>query len=297
MIANGTTAWEAGRFDARTGSSKLLFGGMHEDSAIESRAFAAGARVFCIASAGCTALELARERDVVAIDLNAVQVEYAARRLAGEPASRGAAERISDGLRALAPATGWKGSRVREFLDLNAPEEQVAFWRRHLDTRRFRAAMDLAFSRAVLRALYAKPFLRGLPARFGNVLRTRLERGFARHPNRENPYARALLLGELPGTPPPVRRRIRLVHADAAVFLEGAPPESFDGFALSNILDGADEAYRGRLRAAVRRAAAPGAVAVLRSFSEPSDTTAMNLAAEDRTMLWGMVSVEPAAGL
>jgi S-adenosylmethionine:diacylglycerol 3-amino-3-carboxypropyl transferase len=298
MTADGATAWQTGRFDARAGASQLLFGSMHEDRAIESRAFPAGTRVFCIASAGCTALELSRERDVVAVDLNAVQVEYASRRLTGAPASRGGAERILDALRALAVTAGWNRLRVLEFLDLEDPKEQTAYWRGHLDTRRFRAAMDLIFSRAVLQALYAQPFLRGLPTRFGSVLRRRLERGFARHPNRGNPYARALLLGEFPGTPPADPSRIRFVHADAAAFLESAPSGSFEGFALSNILDGADEAYRSRLRVAVRRAAAPGAAAVLRSFAEPpAEMAAGNLAVEDRAMLWGTVHVGPAAAL
>ncbi len=97
-----------------------------------------------------------------------------------------------------------------------------------------------------------------------------MERCFARHSNRGNPYARALLLGELVDAPiPPEAQRIRLVHADAATFLEQEPAGCFDGFSLSNILDGASDDYRRRLLAAVHRAAAPGAVAVIRSVAEP----------------------------
>jgi hypothetical protein len=67
-----------------------------------------------------------------------------------------------------------------------------------------------------------------------------MERCFASHPNRTNPYARSLLLGELSSDPtPPQAKDIRLVHADAAGFLENGPPAMFDGFTLSNILDGA----------------------------------------------------------
>jgi len=292
------TAWQRGRFDARRGPSRLLFGRMHEDSAVERAAFPPDGRVFCIASAGCTAIELAQGHEIVAVDLNPVQVAYARRRFAGAPFSTGAAERMMGLLRFLAPLAGWRRMRIREFLDLDDPVRQIAFWRRHLDTRRFRVALDAALSRSVLGTVYAGPFLRFLPSRFGRVMRGRMARCFARHPNRENPYARALLAGMVPEAPrPPRTDRIRLVHDDAASFLEREPPESFDGFALSNILDGADEAYRRRLLAAVKRAAAPGAVAVIRSFAEPRTTSPTNLAAEDRSMLWGIVDAKPAAAL
>ena len=292
------TAWERGRFDARAGPSKLLFGRMHEDASIERDAFRGRGRIFCIASAGCTAMELSRFHEVVAADINPVQIAYARRRFSGEPAMRGAAERMMAVGRSLAVVLGWRPSRVREFLDLCSPADQVAYWRRHLDTRRLRAAMDAALSTGVLGALYARPLLAALPRSFGSVLRGRMERGFGSHPNRDNVYARALFLGEVSSRPsPPEARGIRLVQADAAACLEGEPPESFDAFTLSNILDGATGAYRQRLSAAIRRAAAPGAVVVLRSFAEPLAASPGNRAAEDRSMLWGIVDVMPAAAL
>jgi hypothetical protein len=296
--AGAETAWQRGRLDAARGPEELLFGRMHEDCSIEVRAFRPGSRVFCIASAGCTAMELSRSHEVVAVDINAVQVAYAARRLSGGQASRGTAERMMAIGRAFAPLAGWRPSRLREFLDLDDPQYQIAFWRRHLDTTRFRASMDFGLSKAILGIVYARPFLAGLPSRFGRVMRRRMERGFARHSNRRNPYARALLLGELPdAAPPPEMTRIRLVHADAATFLEGQPEGAFDAFSLSNVFDAASEIYRRRLSAAVRRVAAPGAVAVLRSFSEPAGPSPENLAAEDRAMLWGVVEVRSAAAL
>ncbi len=296
--AAAETAWERGRLDARRGPRELLFGSMHEDVAIELGAFGPGGRVFCIASAGCTAMALSRRFDVVAADINPVQIAYVEERLAGAPARRGEAERLMALARVFAPLVGWSRARVAEFLALSDPEAQVAFWRRRLDTRRFRAGVDVLLSRRVLPLLYDAAFLVGLPARFGAVLRARLERGFARHANRDNPYARGLLLGALPESPRPAPARpIELVCADAADFLERERAGSFEGFTLSNILDGATEAYRARLRAAVRRAAAPGAVAVLRSFGEPCGAARPNRAAEDRAMLWGVVDVGAASSL
>lgn len=296
-VAAASTVWERGRLDARAGPRQLLFGRMHEDSAIEKDAFPPGGRVFCIASAGCTAIELSKSHDVVAVDVNPTQVEYARRRLSGGSASRGTAERLLALGRLVSPLVGWRRSLVRPFLELDDPAEQVAYWRRHLDTRRLRAAMDALFTRALLGLAYAESLRRALPPRFGRVLRGRMERCFARHPNRRNPYARALLLGEEPDAPSPDSRRVRTFHSDAADFLEREPAGSFDGISLSNILDGASDAYRRRLLAAVKRAATPGAAVVLRSFAEPDAPSSTNRAADDRSMLWGVVDVAEAATL
>jgi S-adenosylmethionine:diacylglycerol 3-amino-3-carboxypropyl transferase len=150
---------------------------------------------------------------------------------------------------------------------------------------------------AALRSVYAPRFLDFLPSHLGRILRGRMERCFARHPNAGNSYARALLLGDAPDDAGTAAANVLLRQADAASFLESEPAGSFDGFTLSNILDGADAHYRQRLFAAVRRAATPGAAVVLRSFAEPEAPLATNHAAGDRSMLWGIVDVRPAAAL
>lgn len=290
------TPWEHGRFDARRGPKRLLFGRMYEDSAIEDDAFPTGRPVFCIASAGCTAIRLAARHDVTAVDINPVQLAYAEARAAGAPMRRGFAERLMDFGRLLLVPAGWRRRTLASFLALDDPVEQIAFWRRHLDTRGFRAATGLLFSVTGLRTVYAAPLLACLPARFGRVIRARLERTFAAHPNRTNVYVRALLAGELAEEPRAADLRpIRFACADAAAYLEQCAPGSFAGFALSNILDGADDAYRTRLVGAVRHAATDDAVVVRRSFSEPAAGAPTNLAARDRSALWGIVDVRPAA--
>ena len=292
------TVWERGRLDARVGPRQVLFGRMYEDASIELDAFRPGSRVLCIASAGCTAMKLAPHHEVVAVDINPVQLAYAERRLNGDPGFRGRAERVMDFARFFAPLAGWWPSRVRAFVELDDPAEQMEYWQQQLNTWRFRAALNGLFSVTALRSVYSSPLLDFLPKRLGVVMRTRMERCFASHPNRTNPYARSLLLGELsPDLPPTEAKDIRLVHADAAGFLENEPPASFDGFTLSNILDGADEAYRQRLFAAIKRAAAPMATTVLRSFSDADTSSPANRATDDRAMLWGSVLVRPVAEL
>ena len=293
------TAWQSGRFRAtRGGSRKLLFGCMYEDAEIELRTFQPDGRIFCIASAGCTAMKLAAHHTVVAVDINPVQLAYVQKRLAGASVQCGSAERLQAFVRALGPLAGWHRRRVRAFLELDDPEQQILYWRRHLDTTRFRAAFSFLFSSVVLRSIYSAALVDVLPPNFGTVLRARMERCFALHPNRSNPYAYALLLGDMPvardAAEPP---QIQLRCADAADFLEQQPAASFTGFSLSNILDGANPPYARRLLAAVQHAAAPGAMAVFRSFREPQWVTETNHAAEDRAMLWGVVDVRQTCAL
>jgi len=208
-------------------------------------AFRPGGRVFCIASAGCTAMALAPRHPVVAVDINPAQLAYAAQRIAGAPMVRGTAESIMAFGRTFLPLAGWRRSTLEAFLDLDDPAKQREFWSAHLDTRRFRAALKVLLSFTALRAGYAPGLLSALPPRFDEVMRGRLERCFAAHPNWTNPWTRALLLGELP-------------------------------------------------REAVARAAAPGAMVVLRSFGEPAGELPTNRAARDRSILWGIVDVRPA---
>ncbi len=298
-MTTAETAWVAGRLDGRRGPKSVLFGRMYEDVAVERGVLRPGGRVFCIASAGCTAMALSEDAEVVACDINPAQLAYAEERIRGGAGAPGAAERVMAFARVLMPIAGWTRGRIDAFLSLSDPAEQVRVWTDELDTWRFRTGFDALLSAATLRASYSRALVDVLPRPFGRILRARMQRAFSRHPNANNPYAHALLGGSLvPDRPSPVGARIDLVHADAASHLESCPERAFDGFTLSNILDGASPAYRARLSRAVRRAARKDAVVVLRSFAEPTASVFDNRAADDRSMLWGVVDVRPAeAGL
>lgn len=285
------TPWQRRSFQGR--SVPLLFGSSYEDAEIELHAFTSKRRVFAIAGAGSIARSLAAAgHEVTAVDINPEQIQYAEARAAGEPMREGAAERLLSRGRGLLSLAGWTEQKRREFLLLDDVAAQVSYWHDVLDSGLFRAGVDTLLSHWLLRLVYASPFVAGLPKGFGPIIRARLGRGWATHPNQSNPYAWHLLLGETPGGLEPAHEHnLRFVCADAAEYLEACAPASFDAFALSNILDGAPPSYIERLRAAVRRASAPGAMMVTRSFNEPDAGVHCNQAARDRSLLWGVVDV------
>jgi S-adenosylmethionine:diacylglycerol 3-amino-3-carboxypropyl transferase len=271
----------------------VLFGRMHEDPEIELRVFGAGSRIFAIASAGCTARALAAAGyRVTAVDINPRQLAYARARAEGGATVEGAAERLARRGRCWLPLAGWSVGRLHEFLELQDVGAQIEYWAEVLDTMRWRMAVDAALARAVLSWFYAGTLTDVLPRPFGPRLRARLARCCATHANRTNPYLRGLLRGDMPPEPGLPAHSIEWVCADAAAYLEACPPRSFNGFTLSNIGDGASEAYRRRLWAAVHRAAAPNAVAIMRSLAEPRCTEEERWAARDRNAIWGSIHVE-----
>lgn len=284
----------------RTG--RLVFGQMYEDPAVEAAVLPRG-RVLCVASGGSTAFALAaRGWQVTAVDVNRAQVDYLRRRLAGAPYAPGSADRLLALARALARLSGWRRADLEHFCGMHEPAEQLAFWRQRLDTRGFRVVLSAMLSRAPAGAAGIEPFTSAVPVGFDRAIRRRLERGWARFPNATNPFARLLLLGpERPRRPSrgvghqPVvdLTAVNVVCADVIDQLESGPPARYDGFSLSNVLDATGPPRGERLMSAVRRAAAPGAVLVLRSFADSTVPAEREWAARDRSMLWGGIRVEP----
>ena len=288
-----STPWRRGQIGSGRRPPQLLFGSMYEDCALELEVLPAEGKSFCIASAGCTAFALAARGDAVtAVDINPAQVEYVRARLAGAPRADGVVDHQLARARRLGGLVGWSRSRREAFCELDDPAQQARMWRDELDSARLRAATAVVLSAPVLRRMYAREFVSAVPRSFGAVLRRRLGRGFARHPNRQNPYARLLLLGNAPKFAAAGRQSVDVVCADAADHLERAPPQSFDGFSLSNVLDGASADYGSRLLRAVERAAAPDAVLILRSIAEPTRAEDAQWAERERSLIWGSVRVK-----
>ena len=291
------TPWSRGRLDGRSGPPQLLFSRMHEDWRVEAQVFRPGGRIFCIASSGDTAMALARRGfHVTAVDVNPAQIEYARARAAGVLPGPGVVDRQQAMARRLLPWLGLRRKDLREFLLLGDPAEQMAFWHRRLDNLRLRVLLRLGLNRALLRLTHDPAFVSFVPPRFDLAILGRLERTWANHPNRENPYVWRLFLGEDPpvsDAEPAVETpaNVEFLCADAAEYLASGPTGRFDGFTLSNVLDAAPPAYGERLLAAVRHAAAPGAKRVLRSFAEPSTPDQAAWATRDRSPLWGSIEV------
>jgi hypothetical protein len=286
-MTHAATPWRASRLSLRPATARLAFGQMHEDAAIEVAHL--HGRIICVASAGDTALALAADaaNDVTAIDVNPAQARYLEERAAGGSIRRGTVDTAMSFGRRL---SGWNADTADWFAELDGGVAQAAAWREHFDTRRFRLAIASLVGPLGL--------LVGSRRRIDHALRRRLARGFATHPNRTNPYARLLVLGpqqSAADTPPAARLHVRV--ADAAGYLEALEPGSVDGFALSNIVDAAGAAYAQRLFRAVRRASAPGATAVLRSFAEPRTVDEDAWARRDRSHIWGRIHVGPADAL
>jgi hypothetical protein len=293
MTRLASTRWRWSRLSLGSSDARLAFGRMHEDASVELETL--GGRIVCVASAGDTAIALAAAdpaNRVTAIDLNPAQIHYIRARLAGHPSRPGWVDRAMGLGRELA---GWSRTDARAFVELADLDVQARVWQSTFDTPRFRSV--LAIGVGPLGLLVAGPSIRRVLPRMDRIVGDRLRRGFARTPNRTNPYAPLLMLGvDLVSTERPATD-IDLRVGDVAEYLEAAPPRSIDGFSLSNIADATSPGYRTRLFRAIARTAAPGALVILRSFAEPLRAEERGWAARDRSHIWGRIHVGSAESL
>lgn len=287
-----TTPWATGRFDQRGGRPRLLFGRTFEDPSIEQSLFPDRGTVLCITSAGDTARALASPaRKVIAVDINAAQVTEVQRRLSGHVPRSGSADRLLALGRAALLPVGWTPARLRAFCQLADAAEQTRQWAA-LASPRVRAVLGALLSRRLLRVAYGPDFAGLLPGRFGDVVLDRIGARVAQAPNRDNPWLAQLLTGHWPAVDRVVDPAlIDLRTGDVAEVLERLAPGSLAGISLSNVLDGPGSAYADRLLGAATRAARPGAPIVVRSFLDTGDREARRLAARDRSLLWGAITV------
>src|SRR5260370_13456125 len=232
---------------------------MYEDHSVEVEIFGAELKqgIFCIACAGCTGIAVAAAGEsVTAVDINPTQISYVRSRLEGGDIEEGAADRLLARGRKLLWLLGWRNLLLRQFLAMEDLQEQSAFWQSRLDTARWRVTVDRLLHPWLLQTVYRAPFVRVLPPNFGSRIRARMERCWKAHPNRSNPYGLRLLLVTYAETSVKTvnfQNPVDLVSSYAASLLQSCAPGTFDGFSLSNILDGAPAGYRNRLLTSVSK--------------------------------------------
>jgi S-adenosylmethionine-diacylglycerol 3-amino-3-carboxypropyl transferase len=156
---------------------------------------------------------------------------------------------------------------------------QRRFYHERWDDWRWKLLFRWGLSRPVLRLVYDRALLDGLPRDFARIMKEQVDAAFLGSPIRENGYLWETFLGrpapDASGLPIYLQRphhaivreglsRLNLACADAAEWLEACPPASIGFFALSNILEISAPDYRRRLALAIRRAARPGALVCIR---------------------------------
>lgn len=295
--AASETPWQQGNLGPGR-ASRILFGVSYEDEQIELNAFGRPGRVCVIAAAGETAAGCAAAGHLVtAVDINPVQLDYARNRCARPdlPPVLGSAERGMNlaraSLKLVAPP--WRLRRLGPMLTRAEAADAQLFWETRLDKPVLRALLGATLRPSSALARVLRPEFAGfIPARFDEILVRRISAGLGRHGMRGNRFAWRLLAGqelpgwELPSGGEPIDWRL----ADITDHLASVPDGHYDAISLSNVFDGASGAFGNRLRAAAYRAVRPGGVIITRTFAEPGSAGA-GLAAEDRSMIWGAVTV------
>lgn len=180
---------------------------------------------------------------------------------------------------------------VAALLKPKSPEDRARFHSEVWDGWRWRALVRLFFSRFAMGLGRHPEFLRHVGGPVGDRFLERARRALSDLPAHDNPYLTYILTGEFgPALPDYLRpenyeairegiTRLRLWHGPVEDVLEALPERRIDAFNLSDVPEYLDvDAYRA-LRAAVGRAAAPGARVAYWNLLVPRKRPA---AAEDR---------------
>jgi S-adenosylmethionine-diacylglycerol 3-amino-3-carboxypropyl transferase len=172
---------------------------------------------------------------------------------------------------------------VPALLDAESVDVQREVFVRDWSGWRWRALFALLLNRWTLSRAYRPAFFEHVEHRsFAHHFRGLAERAFTEIPARDNYFLHEMLSGRYPvaepeGVPPYLTRqgvaraadaaeKLSLVDGSLTEYLRSCPPQSVDGFALSNIAEWLD--YRGidELFGEVARTATPGARVVFRNF-------------------------------
>ena len=177
---------------------------------------------------------------------------------------------------------------IRATLEAETLSEQSTQFDRCWNNGRWRLALRIALSRAVLRAAYGPHFIRQVPLDFSRQVTEQIAALLRGKPARDNSYLWQAFLGYYPpaseeALPPYLQKRhwsilqsslskATFVAVDVVDHLRSCLPDSYDLFALSNVLDAASDTYATALLQAAAEAAAPSALLCLRSFFPPQAT-------------------------
>lgn len=261
-------------------------------------------RVLCVASGGCTALEIASQRpgvEVVAYDFNPAQlahIEQKAEAIArgdraalnvGAPGAegindRGDFERLFRIWREAFHQLVAPPSDVARFFDVatSAPERE-ALRRAWVSSPYWPTLFGMAFHHPLLDVMFGPAATQHAePGSYPRYFRAVFERGLARLDAPRNPFMQHIFLGFF--AEGDAHAHLRAAEAPKLVLVRGGIPEiedlgSYDLIHLSNIFDWSDDALVEQWSAAIVAQAKPGCVVTwrqlnngrnLRAFFEPT---------------------------
>jgi len=248
-------------------------------------------RVLAIAGGGCTALSLLAEGPVrlEAVDQSRAQLEMLELKcktvcdltpdganeflVANGILDRGRAEKAIGAFRWIIRTLIHSRERIEELFALDSLANQVRFYHRHWNNRRWQWLFHMVRKGTFDRALDPAFYQHVAPGNLGRQLHLRAEHCLTQMPVRENYFLSRILLGghlrHPEGRPPYLqprgvegirrnRSRLGLHRMGLLDYLRGQPDASFDKLYLSNVGEWLAERERIELFGQVVRVSRPG---------------------------------------